>query len=175
MTQAVRHGAICYLAEVVEVRKDTTVVIHPLADDRRQLAIEKRGELLIAPKEFMLAVSYNPGYQSVLKDMKQSTRQRFVALELNYPGSELETEIICHEAGVEEQLTRFLLRIAAMTRGLKDSGLREGASTRLRVHAGLLMREGIARREACHVTISEVLMDDHELVGAIDEMISSVV
>jgi nitric oxide reductase NorQ protein len=98
-----------------------------------------------------------------------------VALELNYPGPELETEIICHEAGVEEQLARFLVRIAAMTRGLKDSGLREGASTRLLVHAGLLIREGIARREACHVTISEVLTDDHELVGAIDEMISSVV
>ncbi|MBI5559097.1 MAG: CbbQ/NirQ/NorQ/GpvN family protein [Deltaproteobacteria bacterium] len=174
MTLAVRHGAICYLDEVVEARKDTTVVIHPLADDRRQLAIEKRGELLTAPKEFMLAVSYNPGYQSVLKDMKQSTRQRFVALELNYPDPGLEEKIVCHEAGIDEQLARSLVRIAAMTRGLKDAGLQEGASTRLLVHAGLLVREGILPRDACHVTITQALTDDDELVGAIDEMISSV-
>jgi len=174
MTLAVRHGAICYLDEVVEARKDTTVVIHPLADDRRQLAIEKRGELLTAPREFLLAVSYNPGYQSVLKDMKPSTRQRFVALELNYPEPELETEIVGHEAGIDMQLARALVRIGAMTRGLKDSGLQEGASTRLLVHAGLLVRAGIAPREACHVTITQALTDDPELVGAIDEMVSSV-
>ena len=174
MTLAVRHGAICYLDEVVEARKDTTVVIHPLADDRRQLAIEKRGELLDAPPEFMLAVSYNPGYQSVLKDMKQSTRQRFVALELNYPPAELETKIVVQEAGVDEKTAAALVRIAAMTRGLKDSGLQEGASTRLLVHAGLLIRDGIVPHDACDVTITQALTDDEELAGAINEMISSV-
>lgn len=174
MTLAVRHGAICYLDEVVEARKDTTVVIHPLADDRRELAIEKLGELLTAPKEFMLAVSYNPGYQSVLKDLKQSTRQRFVALELAYPSADLETKIVSHEAHVDEKLAASLVRIAEMTRGLKDSGLQEGASTRLLVHAASLMSEGIAPRQACRVAIAEALTDDHELIGAINEMISSV-
>lgn len=174
MTLAVRHGAICYLDEVVEARKDTTVVIHPLADDRRELAIEKRGELLTAPKEFMLAVSYNPGYQSVLKDMKQSTRQRFVALELGYPEADLETEIVSHETGLDREQAGLLVRVAGMTRGLKDSGLQEGASTRLLVHAGLLIREGISAREACRVTITQALTDDHELIYAIDEMVSSV-
>lgn len=174
MTLAVRHGAICYLDEVVEARKDTTVVIHPLADDRRELAIEKRGELLTAPPEFMLAVSYNPGYQSVLKDMKQSTRQRFIALELGYPNADLETEIVGHEAGIEKKLARLLVRIAEMTRGLKGSGLQEGASTRLLVHAGLLIKDGIEPREACRVTITQALTDDRELLYAIDEMVSSV-
>lgn len=174
MTLAVRHGAICYLDEVVEARKDTIVVIHPLADDRRELAIEKRGELLAAPAEFMLTVSYNPGYQSVLKDMKQSTRQRFIALELDYPSFELETDIVSHEAAIEKKMARSLVRIAEMTRGLKDSGLPEGASTRLLVHAGKLINEGIPPREACRVTITEALTDDHELAGAIDEIVSSV-
>jgi nitric oxide reductase NorQ protein len=174
LTLAVRHGAICYLDEVVEARKDTTVVIHPLADDRRELAIEKRGELLTAPKEFMLAVSYNPGYQSVLKDMKQSTRQRFVALELNYPPAGLEQNIICYETGVDTGLAASLVEIGRMTRGLKDAGLQEGASTRLLVHAGFLIQAGIPPRDACRVTISEALSDDNELVAAIDEMISSV-
>lgn len=174
MTLAVRHGAICYLDEVVEARKDTTVVIHPLADDRRELAIDKRGELLTAPPEFMLAVSYNPGYQSVLKDLKQSTRQRFIALELSYPNASLETEIVSHEAGVDKSMAEKLVRIAGMTRGLKDSGLPEGASTRLLVHSGLLINEGIAPREACRATITEALTDDHELIAAIDEMISAV-
>lgn len=174
MTLAVRHGAICYLDEVVEARKDTTVVIHPLADDRRQLAIEKRGELLTAPPEFMLAVSYNPGYQSVLKDMKQSTRQRFVAVELNYPAEELERRIVVREAGVDEGLAASLVRIAAMTRGLKDAGLQEGASTRLLVHAALLIKGGVEVRQACGVAITQALSDDEELIGAIDEMVSSV-
>ena len=174
MTLAVRHGAICYLDEVVEARKDTTVVIHPLADDRRELAIEKRDELLSAPPEFMLAVSYNPGYQSILKDMKQSTRQRFIALELGYPNADLETEIVSHESGIDEKLARLLVRIAEMTRGLKDSGLQEGASTRLLVQAGLLIKDGIAPREACRVTITQALTDDRELLYAIDEMVSSV-
>ncbi len=173
MTLAVRHGAICYLDEVVEARKDHCGY-SALADDRRELSIEKRGELLTAPKEFKLAVSYNPGYQSVLKDLKQSTRQRFIALVLGYPKPDLETEIVSHESGVDEKLARFLVRIGEMTRGLKDSGLQEGASTRLLVHAGKLIKEGIAPREACRVTITQALTDDYELTYAMDEMASSV-
>ncbi len=174
MTLAVRHGAICYLDEIVEARKDTTVVIHPLADDRRELVIEKKSEIISAPPEFMLTVSYNPGYQSVLKDMKQSTRQRFVALELGYPEPDLEIEIISHEAGINLKTATLLVRIAEMTRGLKNSGLQEGASTRLLIHAGLLINEGIEPREACKVTITQTLSDDHELMGAINEIVSSV-
>ena len=122
LTMAVRAGAICYLDEIVEARKDTTVVIHPLADDRRELPIEKRGELLTAPPEFMLAVSYNPGYQSVLKDLKPSTRQRFVALEFAFPPPALEEEIVSHEAGVDAELARLLVRLGAMTAEAQGRG-----------------------------------------------------
>ena len=174
LTLAVRAGAICYLDEIVEARKDTTVVIHPLADDRRELPIEKKGELLSAPDEFMLAISYNPGYQSVLKDLKQSTRQRFVSLEFGYPAPELETEIVRREGGTGEATAKALVRIGSMTRGLKDSGLQEGASTRLLIHAGKLARSGIPMRAACRVAISETLTDDPELLAAIDEIVSSV-
>ncbi len=174
LTLAVRAGAICYLDEIVEARKDTTVVIHPLADDRRELPIEKRGELLIAPPEFMMAISYNPGYQSVLKDLKQSTRQRFVSLEFNYPPPELEAEIVHKESGVKLDTAKTLVRLAAMTRNLKDAGLQEGASTRLLIHAGKLISGGIPIRNACRVTITETLTDDHEMLAAIDEMVSSV-
>jgi nitric oxide reductase NorQ protein len=173
LTLAVRHGGICYLDEIVEARKDTTVVIHPLADDRRELPIEKRGEILSAPPEFMLALSYNPGYQSVVKDLKPSTRQRFIALELTYPSPDIEAEIVQHEAGVNREEAEKLVRLAEMTRSLQDAGLQEGASTRLLIHAGTLIKSGIAPRQACKVTISETLSDDHELVAAIDEMISS--
>lgn len=174
LTLAVRAGAICYLDEIVEARKDTTVVIHPLADDRRDLPIEKKGELLSAPDEFMLAISYNPGYQSVLKDLKQSTRQRFVSLEFNYPGPKLEAEIVRREAGVDDATARALVKVGGMTRGLKDSGLQEGASTRLLIHAGKLARSGIPMRTACRVAITETLTDDQELLAAIDEIVSSV-
>ncbi len=173
LTMAVRHGAICYLDEIVEARKDTTVVIHPLADDRRELPIEKRGELLRAPYEFMLSVSYNPGYQSVLKDLKQSTRQRFVSVEFHYPDAELETAVVCHEAGVDRSTGERLVRLAAMTRGLKDEGLAEGASTRLLIHAGKLMASGMAPRRACRAAITETLSDEAELLAAIDEMAGS--
>lgn len=174
LTLAVRHGAICYLDEIVEARKDTTVVIHPLADDRRELPVEKLGEIITAPDHFMLAVSYNPGYQSVLKDLKQSTRQRFVALELDYADPALERRIVAREAGVDGDAAMRLVKIGEMTRQLKDSGLPEGASTRLLIHAGKLIREGITAREACRVTITEALTDDHELNAAIDEIVSSV-
>ncbi|MCL1980329.1 MAG: CbbQ/NirQ/NorQ/GpvN family protein [Proteobacteria bacterium] len=173
LTMAVRAGAICYLDEIVEARKDTTVVIHPLADDRRQLPIEKRGELLTAPPEFMLAVSYNPGYQSVLKDIKASTRQRFVALSFDYPAPEKEMEIVCREGRLEPELARSLVKLAVMTRGLKDSGLAEGASTRLLIQAGKLIGRGIPIKAACRAAISEALTDDRELLAALDEMVSS--
>ena len=173
LTTAVRHGAICYLDEIVEARKDTTVVIHPLADDRRELPIEKLGELLHAPPEFMLAISYNPGYQSVLKDLKQSTRQRFISLEFNYPARELETDIVHQESGVDRATAEVLVRLAGMTRNLKDAGLPEGASTRLLIHAGKLMQSGMAPRQACRSAISETLTDDHELLASINEMINS--
>ncbi|NQS71700.1 MAG: CbbQ/NirQ/NorQ/GpvN family protein [Desulfobulbaceae bacterium] len=173
LTLAVRAGAICYLDEIVEARKDTTVVIHPLADDRRELPIEKRGELLIAPESFMLTVSYNPGYQSVLKDLKTSTRQRFVALAFNYPSPEQETTIVEKESGMQGALAQSLVKLANMTRALKDSGLAEGASTRLLIQAGKLMAEGIAPRTACRVAVCEALTDDPELLEALAEMVSS--
>jgi nitric oxide reductase NorQ protein len=173
LTTAVRAGAICYLDEIVEARKDTTVVIHPLADERRELPIEKRGELLRAPPGFLLAVSFNPGYQSVLKDLKASTRQRFVALAFGFPPKELEERIVVHESGVDADTARLLVRLGAMTRSLKDSGLAEGASPRLLVHAGKLMTGGIAPRAACRAAVTEALTDDPELHQAIDELASS--
>ncbi len=174
LTSAVRTGAICYLDEIVEARKDTTVVIHPLADDRRELPIEKTGELLTAPAEFMLAISYNPGYQSVLKDLKQSTRQRFVSMGFTYPPPALEAEIVSREAAIEQKTAAALVKLAIMTRSLMDAGLQEGASTRLLIHAGILIAAGIPTRVACRATITETLTDDHELLAAMDEMVSSI-
>jgi len=173
LARAVRHGAICYLDEVVEARKDTTVVIHPLADDRRVLPIEKLGVLLEATEDFCLAMSYNPGYQSVLKDLKQSTRQRFVALEFDYPGSELETEIIIKETGTDKDKAERLVKFAHMTRNLKGSGLEEGASTRLLVHAAKLMQAGISPVTACHSSVAQALTDDAEMLAAINELSAS--
>jgi len=173
LARAVRMGGICYLDEVVEARKDTTVVIHPLADDRRVLPIEKTGEVLHATPEFSLAISYNPGYQSVLKDLKQSTRQRFVAIEFNYPTAELEQQIVDHESGVGPALAAKLVRFAEMTRNLKGSGLEEGASTRLLVHAAKLMVSGIRPETACLGAIAQALTDDPELLMAITELCRS--
>jgi nitric oxide reductase NorQ protein len=173
LTMAVRHGAICYLDEVVEARKDTTVVIHPLADDRRELPIEKLGELLSAPPEFMLTISYNPGYQSVLKDLKPSTRQRFVAVEFTYPPAELESRIVSHESGVSHDLAATLVSLGAMTRKLKDEGLPEGASTRLLIHAGKLINSGMERRRACRAAIVEPLTDEPELLAGLGELVNS--
>ncbi len=173
LAKAVRCGGICYLDEVVEARKDTTVVIHPLADDRRILPMEKRGELLQAPKEFVLALSYNPGYQSVLTELKQSTRQRFVAIEFKYPAPELERKIIVTEAGLEDGDADKLIKLAHMTRNLKGNGLDEGASTRLLVHAGKLIARGIAPRAACNGAIAEALTDDPEMLRAVNELTSA--
>ncbi len=173
LARAVRVGAICYLDEVVEARKDTTVVIHPLADERRILPIEKRGELLQAPPEFMLALSYNPGYQSVLKELKQSTRQRFIAIEFAYPAPELETTIVMRESAVDAETAGKLVQLAHMTRNLRGNGLDEGASTRLLVHAAKLIRRGIAPRTACAGAVAGALSDDPEILHAVNELASS--
>ncbi|MGW8247452.1 MAG: AAA family ATPase [Acidiferrobacterales bacterium] len=173
LARAVRAGAICYLDEIVEARKDTTVVIHPLADDRRVLPIEKLGEIVEASPDFCLAISYNPGYQSVLKDLKQSTRQRFVALEFDYPGAELEANIIVKETGIPHDQAAKLVKFANMTRNLKGSGLEEGASTRLLVHAARLMADGISPVTACRSAIAQALTDDPEMLAAVNELSSS--
>jgi nitric oxide reductase NorQ protein len=173
LTRAVRAGALCYLDEIVEARKDTTVVIHPLADDRRILPIEKRGEILAAPPEFMLIISYNPGYQSIMKDLKPSTRQRFVSLEFKYPEERAETAIVAQESGADQELARRLVKLGQMTRNLKERGLDEGASTRLLIHAGKLIQSGIDSRDACRAAITNTLTDDEEMQISMSEMISS--
>ena len=173
LTRAVRSGAICYLDEIVEARKDTMVVIHPLADDRRALPMEKLGMLVEADARFCLAVSYNPGYQSVLKDLKQSTRQRFVALEFSYPTPELERKIVAAESKVDDTMAEQLVKFAHMTRNLKGSGLDEGASTRLLVHAGKLIASGISPTSACRTAIAEAITDDEEMLAAVQELSSS--
>ncbi len=173
LARAVRNGSICYLDEVVEARKDTTVVIHPLADDRRVLPMEKVGELLEAPSEFCLAMSYNPGYQSVLKDLKQSTRQRFVALEFDYPEAALEQIIVEKESGIDSQMARQLVKFAQMTRNLKGQGLDEGASTRLLVHAAKLMAADVAPVVACRSAIAQALTDDPDMLSAVNELSAS--
>lgn len=174
LARAVRAGGICYLDEIVEARKDTMVVIHPLADDRRVLPMEKRGELLRADDAFCLAISYNPGYQSVLKELKHSTRQRFVALEFDYPGPEREAIIVANEAGIGPDTAAALVKFAVMTRNLKGSGLEEGASTRLLVHAGKLIASGIAPVAACRSAISQAMTDDPEMIAAVNELSASV-
>ena len=173
LARAVRCGGICYLDEIVEARKDTTVVIHPLADDRRVLPMEKRGEILKAPPEFCLAISYNPGYQSVLKDLKQSTRQRFVALEFDYPEPELERRIVEKETGIDAGMAERLVKFAHMTRNLKGSGLDEGASTRLLVQAAKLIVSGIPPVAACRAAVAQALTDDPEMLAAIHELSAS--
>lgn len=174
LTRAVRHGCLCYLDEIVEARKDTTVVIHPLTDNRRILPIEKLGTMLKAVPEFCMVISYNPGYQSVLKDLKQSTRQRFVALAFDYPHAELEAAIIHKETGLDPRLAASLVRFAHLTRNLKGHGLEEGASTRLLVHAGKLMLAGHSPTEACSAAITQALTDDPEMIAAIHALSDSV-
>ena len=173
LARSVRNGAICYLDEIVEARKDTTVVIHPLADDRRVLPMEKVGEIIEATPEFCLAISYNPGYQSVMKDLKQSTRQRFVALEFDYPDAVLEAKIIVSETNIDEDTANLLVKFAHMTRDLKGSGIDEGASTRLLVHAAKLMHKGITPVTACQTAISQAITDDPDMLIAMNELSSS--
>jgi nitric oxide reductase NorQ protein len=173
LTRAVKVGALCYLDEIVEARKDTTVVIHPLADDRRVLPMEKRGELISAAPEFMLVISFNPGYQSIIKDLKPSTRQRFVSIDFNYPEPDRESLIVSRESGMDASMSQRLVKLGEMTRNLKEKGLDEGASTRLLIHAGKLIRSGIAPREACRAAITNTLSDDPEMVLSMDEMVGS--
>jgi nitric oxide reductase NorQ protein len=171
LTRAVREGAICYLDEVVEARKDTTVVIHPLTDDRRILPIERTGETLRAPDEFMLVVSYNPGYQNILKGMKPSTRQRFVGMTFDFPAPELEEKIILRETGVDENTARALVKLGKALRVLKDHDLEEAASTRLLIYAARLIRSGMNTSDACLAAMAEPLTDDLETRSALMEVI----
>jgi len=174
LTLAVRHGALCYLDEVVEARKDTTVVIHPLTDNRRRMVIDKTGELLPAHPDFLMVVSYNPGYQSVLKDLKPSTRQRFVALEFDYPEPEREARIVAAEAGIPPEAAARLVALAAKIRNLREQGLAEGAGTRLLIHAGLLVRRGVAMREAVRTAVCLPLTDDEHLRETLEDLIADV-
>src|SRR6187551_3520367 len=151
LTAGVKHGAIVYLDEVVEARKDTTVIIHPLTDDRRVLPIEKKGQIVEAVDDFLLVISYNPGYQSVLKDLKQSTKQRFMAIEFTYPPREIETNVIEREAGVAPDVAQRLVRLGEKVRNLRNHGLEEGVSTRLLIYAGALIQKGVPAIQACDV------------------------
>ncbi len=171
LTRAVRAGGLCYLDEVVEARKDTTVVIHSLTDHRRVLPIDKTGELLAAHPDFLLVISYNPGYQSVLKDLKPSTRQRFVSLEFGYPAPAVEATIIAHESGVDAAMAERLATIGAKVRQLHEHGFDEGVSTRLLVYAGQLIVGGIAPRRACEVAISRAVSDDAQVQRALAEIV----
>jgi nitric oxide reductase NorQ protein len=175
LTSAVRAGAICYLDEVVEARKDTVVIIHPLTDDRRRLPIEKRGTVIEAPPEFMLVVSYNPGYQSIIKDLKQSTRQRFVALEFDYPGPDAETEIVAREGGIDTETARDLVKIGQKVRNLRGHGLEEGVSTRLLIYAAQMIAKGISPIEAAEVAMCSPITDDRELQRSIREIVTTII
>lgn len=170
MAAAVRMGAILYLDELVEARKDTMVAIHPLTDHRRSLNIDKLATVLKAPAEFMLVVSYNPGYQSIRKEMKPSTRQRFVSLMFGYPDAEKEARIIHQETSVDMETAKNLSKLAIKIRNLSERGLEEGVSTRLLVHAARLMQEGVSATGACKVAFSNTLSDDSMLRDAIDQL-----
>ncbi len=171
LTRAVRMGAICYLDEVVEARKDTTVVIHPLTDNRRTLSIDKKGELVQAHPDFLMVISYNPGYQSVLKDIKQSTRQRFVALAFDYPAPDDETRIVAVEGNVDNRTAQRLVNLAGKIRNIKEFGLTEGASTRLLIYAASLIRMGIAFKSACTTALCQPLTDDDRLQETLNDLI----
>jgi nitric oxide reductase NorQ protein len=174
LTRAVKFGAICYLDEVVEARKDTTVLIHPLTDHRRLLPVEKLGQIVEAREGFLLVISYNPGYQSALKDLKHSTRQRFMAVEFDYPPRDLESRIIAHESGVSADVANDLAKLGEKVRHLKEHGLAEGVSTRLLIYAGRLIHEGIPARRACQVAVVWALTDDHDVQRSIEEVVSSI-
>ncbi len=174
MTRAVKAGAILYLDEVVEARKDTTVLIHPLTDHRRILPVEKTGQIIEADDRFLLCISYNPHYQSALKDLKHSTRQRFISVEFDYPPVEIECEIVRRESGCTEEQALSLARLGEKVRNLREHGLAEGASTRLLIYAGRLMKQGIAARRACQVAIVWTLSDELELQRSIEEVVSSI-
>ena len=174
LTQAVRSGAICYLDEIVEARKDTTVLIHSLTDHRRLLPIDKTGELLSAHPDFLLVMSYNPGYQSVLKDLKPSTRQRFVSLSFDYPNPERESIIIAHESGVDAATAERLAVIGEKVRNLKEHGFEEGVSTRLLIYTGALIGQDIGPRRAADIAIVNAVSDDPTVQAAIGDIVDAV-
>ena len=173
LTRAVREGGICYLDEVVEARKDTTVVLHPLTDDRRILPLERTGEILHAPPQFMLVVSYNPGYQNFLKGMKPSTRQRFVSLRFGFPEPELEQEVVIAETGIDPEIAKLLVKLVSALRSLKTHDLEEVASTRLVVYAASLLKNGFAPVDACRAALVEALTDDEEIINALMEVVNA--
>jgi nitric oxide reductase NorQ protein len=172
-TVAARAGAICYLDEIVEARQDTVVVIHPLTDDRRLLPIERTGELIEAAPGFQVVISYNPGYQHAIKDLKPSTRQRFVALDFDFPPPETEATIVVHESGVDASVAAGLVRLAQRVRRLRDQGLAEAPSTRLLVSTARLIAGGISPRQACRAALVGPLTDDADLVVAISDIIDA--
>jgi len=173
LTVATRIGAICYLDEVVEARQDTTVVIHPLTDHRRNLPLEKKGELVTAHPDFQLVISYNPGYQSLMKDLKQSTKQRFGALDFDYPDASIEAEIVAHETGIEMKDAEKLVAIAHRGRNLKGHGLDEGISTRLLVYAGNLIAKGVEAKASCEMTLVRPLTDDPDMRDTLTAAVST--
>ena len=174
LTKAVKAGGICYLDEIVEARKDTTVLIHPLTDHRRILPVDKRGLILEASSQFLLVISYNPGYQSALKDLKHSTRQRFIALEFSYPPKEIEADIVERESGCSREHAQALGKLGEKVRNLREHGLKEGASTRLLIYAGKLMAQGIAPRRAAQVAVVWAMTDDQEIQRSVEEVVSSI-
>ncbi len=174
LTRAVSEGAICYLDEIVEARKDSTVLIHSLTDHRRMLPIEKRGTMLDAHPNFLLVISYNPGYQNVLKDLKPSTRQRFIAIDFDYPSEEEEAKIIIHESKVDDAVAMDLALLGAKVRHLRHHGFDEGVSTRLLVYAGQLITRGISPRRACDVAVCSGVSDDVDVQQAISELVSTI-
>ncbi len=173
LTVAARIGAICYLDEVVEARQDTTVVIHPLTDHRRELPLEKKGELVHAHDDFQIVISYNPGYQSLMKDLKQSTKQRFGGMDFDYPNTEIEVEIVSHEAGVDKEIAEKLVQIAHRSRNLKGHGLDEGMSTRLLVYAAQLVSKGIDAQSACQMALVTPLTDDPDMRDTLNAAVNT--
>ena len=175
LTRAVREGGVCYLDEVVEARKDVTVVLHPLTDDRRILPLERTGELLTAPDSFMLVVSYNPGYQNILKSLKPSTRQRFLAIDFDFPPPEREVEIVVAESGLDPERARLLVRLAGRLRGLKGQDIEEGVSTRLVVYCATLLNDGMAIERAIRAAMIEPLSDDPETKRGLEDLMTAVI
>ena len=174
LTRAVKSGGICYLDEVVEARKDTTVIIHPLTDHRITLTIDKLGQVVEADEGFLLVVSYNPGYQNAVKDLKHSTRQRFVAIEFDFPDVERESKIISHEAGVKKDISDQLAILGQKIRNLKEHGLEEGASTRLLIYAARLIKQGISPKRACQVSLTWGITDELQIQETVDQIVSSI-
>lgn len=174
LTLAARYGAICYLDEIVEARQDTTVVIHPLTDHRRTLPLDKKGELVAAHPDFQLVISYNPGYQSLMKDLKQSTKQRFTAFDFDYPSAALETDILAKETGLDAETAGKLVKIGHAARNLKGHGLDEGISTRLLVYAATLIQGGIAARDACRMALVRPITDDADIRDTLDHAVDAI-